>query len=245
MPIRIDARVRQALAERGVECFLGDGAMLPDNIELEAPCSIKWMQIEHSLNLGAFSYAVSGYYFGARIGRYVSIGENVQIGRQNHPTRWLSTSPLQYMGGDIFNIGGDFRGAEEYHNYSPPVHPIAPTTFRQSIIGNDVWIGHGAFIGAGVTIGDGAIIGAGAVVTKDVPPFAIVVGNPATIKRFRFSFEIIAELLALKWWDYAIWDLKDIPFHKIEDAVAALQTKLSNLEPFIGSKIDSNGLRIL
>ena len=68
-------------------------------------------------------------------------------------------------------------------------------------IGNDVWIGKDVRIMYGVNIGDGAIIGAYTVVSKDVPPFAVVVGNPQRITRFRFTPEQIAKLLKIKWWD--------------------------------------------
>ena len=70
------------------------------------------------------------------------------------------------------------------------------------VIGNDVWIGYEAVVMAGVTIGDGAIIGARAVVTKDVPPYTIVGGVPAREIRRRFSDDVIARLLELKWWDW-------------------------------------------
>lgn len=70
------------------------------------------------------------------------------------------------------------------------------------VIGNDVWIGYEAVILAGVTIGDGAIIGTRAVVTKDVPPYTIVGGVPAKPIRKRFPDDIIAALLALRWWNW-------------------------------------------
>ncbi|WP_140538245.1 DapH/DapD/GlmU-related protein [Mesorhizobium sp. B1-1-8] len=70
-------------------------------------------------------------------------------------------------------------------------------------VGNDVWIGHGAIMLPGVAIGDGAVVGAGAVVTKDVPPYAIVVGSPAKVIRYRFSEDVVAKLLAIQWWQ---WD---------------------------------------
>ena len=76
-------------------------------------------------------------------------------------------------------------------------------------IGNDVWIGAGAQVLSGVTIGDGAIIGAGAVVTRDVPSYAIVAGNPASIIRYRFSPEMIEHLMDLEWWNWSEDKLKN------------------------------------
>lgn len=69
-------------------------------------------------------------------------------------------------------------------------------------IGNDVWIGHKAMILSGVTVGDGAVVGAGSVVRQNVPPYAIVAGNPARVAGFRFSPEQIEALLRIKWWDW-------------------------------------------
>ena len=87
-------------------------------------------------------------------------------------------------------------------------------------VGNDVWIGYGATILSGVTIGDGAVIGTHAVVTKDVPPYAIVAGNPGKIVKYRFSEEIINKFLEIKWWD---WDYeqiyKTIPLLQNEDYI--------------------------
>ena len=72
------------------------------------------------------------------------------------------------------------------------------------VIGNDVWVGTEALIFSGITIGDGAVIGARAVVTKDVPPYAIVAGNPAKIIKYRFSPDTVRRLLLIKWWDWPI-----------------------------------------
>lgn len=69
-------------------------------------------------------------------------------------------------------------------------------------IGNDVWIGYRAMVLSGVTVGDGAIIGAGAVVARDVPPYAVVAGNPARVVRLRFAAATIERLLAVRWWDW-------------------------------------------
>ena len=68
-------------------------------------------------------------------------------------------------------------------------------------VGNDVWIGMNVMIKGGVKISDGAIIGAGSIVTKDVPPFAIVVGSPAKILKYRFEADVIDKILSSKWWN--------------------------------------------
>ncbi len=75
------------------------------------------------------------------------------------------------------------------------------------VVGNDVWFGYGCLIKNGVTIGNGAIISAGAVVVKDVPPYAIVAGNPAKIVKMRFDDATIERLQKIAWWD---WDIEKI-----------------------------------
>ena len=89
---------------------------------------------------------------------------------------------------------------------------VKPLPFKipnhyQIILGHDVWLGYGVKILSGVKIGNRAVVGAGAVVAKDIPPYAIAVGNPARVIKYRFDEETIKKLLAVKWWN---WDLKKI-----------------------------------
>ena len=229
----------EALRDRGVEVLprdTGPVVNLPANTRLEAPCSLKWTGYEHSLHLGAFSYQVSGYCFAARIGRYTSMGEQVQIGRQNHPLTWASTSPAFYMHDQVFALDGGFAGAEQYHDYrfknSQP-----PTKAKITTIGNDVWIGHGALICAGVTIGDGAVVAAHAVVAKDVPPYAVVAGNPAVIKRFRLPPMLISPFLRTRWWRYAPWQLAHLDAANPEKFIQGVAA-MKDVAPFDPSVID-------
>jgi virginiamycin A acetyltransferase len=78
-------------------------------------------------------------------------------------------------------------------------------------IGNAVWIGDSVIVLSGVQIGDGAVIGAGSVVTKNIPAFAVAVGNPARVIKYRFDLEIVRELEKLNWWD---WDDEKIKLNK-------------------------------
>lgn len=228
-----------ALKERGIEALErgGPSVSMPEVTILEAPCSLKWTQYEHSLTLGAFSYQVSGFCFAARIGRYCSFGENVQIGRQNHPTTWVSTSPAFYIGDKIFDLDDGFEGAEGYHSYK--FNYEGPATKAQvTTIGNDVWVGHGAYIAAGVTIGDGAIVAAHAVVTRDVPPYAVVAGNPAVLKKMRVPITEITPLLKLRWWEYAPWQLDHLDPSSVMGFVKGVREMHGNVEPYTPAKID-------
>lgn len=201
----------QDLSSQGIEVLDRPGGQvrLPRETTIEAPASLKWTTFETALSLGAFSYQVSGHCVAASIGRYCSFGEDVQIGRQSHPTTWASTSPALYLKQPLFAVGHGFGGAEAFHAHVPRVQSPA-TRLRKTTIGHDVYIGHGACICAGVKIGSGAIVAAHAVVTKDVPPYAVVAGNPAVIKKFRLSPRLVAQFLDVAWWRFAPWQLSHL-----------------------------------
>lgn len=228
------------LKGRGVEVLprAGKQINLPNNTVIEAPASLKWTQYEHSLKLGAFSYQVSGYCFAARIGRYCSFGEEVQIGRQNHPTSWVSTSPTFYIGDHVFELGDGFAGSAEYHNYEFTFEGPA-TKAKFTTIGHDVWIGHGAYIAAGVTIGHGAIVAAHAVVTKDVPAYTVVAGNPAQIKKLRVPPQFISQLVNSNWWRFAPWQLAHLDPTNIPTFLAGLRD-MKDVPAFAPDIIDLN-----
>lgn len=119
------------------------------------------------------------------IGAYCSIAAGVKFfPGGNHRADWVSTYPFRVK----LTLPGAYTDG---HPYSK-----GPIT-----VGNDVWIGRDATILSGVTIGDGAVIGANSVVTKDVRPYAVVVGNPAHEVRRRFTDAQVDELLAIRWWD--------------------------------------------
>jgi hypothetical protein len=137
------------------------------------------------------------------------------------------------------NLGSDFVDSEEYKAFKPVI-PAGnpPTILKKTTIGNDVYIGHGVFIRPGVTIGDGAIIGAHAVVVKDVPPYAVVAGNPAVIKKLRMPPQSVAKVLELAWWRFAPWQLRDIDVTKPKAALDQLERLVPTLLPYEPGAID-------
>ncbi len=130
------------------------------------------------------------------IGRFTSIATSAQI-QDNHPMNMISTAML-YEG------FLDETSRKKWFDRAKACDKSPNKTFKVEI-GNDVWIGANAFINSSTvkSVGDGAIIGAGAVVTKDVPPYAIVVGVPAKIKGYRFNEKQIECLQKVKWWNWS------------------------------------------
>ena len=228
-----------ALTAKGIEVLprpSGKMIQLPRQTRIEAPASLKWTQYGLSLKLGAFSYQVSGYCAAAEIGRYCSFGEEVQIGRQNHPLTWASTSPAFYLKDQLFDVGDGFAGAKAFAGYEFQ-NSAPPTRIQKTTIGHDVWIGHGAYIAAGVTISNGAIVAAGAVVAKDVPPYTIVAGNPAVPKKARLPTELITEMQASRWWRFAPWQLSHLDMSDVPAFLKGV-AEMKDVPPFAPSCVD-------
>lgn len=125
------------------------------------------------------------------IGKFCAIAKGVEfiMNGANHRLDSVTTYPFFIMG----------HGWEK----SAPKKEELPLK-GDTVIGNDVWIGQNVTVLPGVHVGDGAIIGANSVVSKEVPPYAVVGGNPIKLIRKRFDDETIAFLLELKWWDWPV-----------------------------------------
>lgn len=127
-----------------------------------------------------------GVHNSITIGKYCSIADGcVFDGGFGHNTKFVTTYPLSSLMRGCGHLTG---------------HPVWKGDI---VVGNDVWIGEGCMIMSGVTIGDGAVIGARSIVTRDVPPYAVVVGSPARVSRKRFSDAQISKLTQIKWWNWA------------------------------------------
>lgn len=147
--------------------------------------------------LGEFSYVQSGTTIcDAEIGPYCSIAGGSYIGLAAHPTTFVSTSPIFYDPGQPLPM---FFTRERF-----------AANVARTVIGADVWIGHGAMIKAGIQIGTGAVIGAGAVVTKNVAPYIIAAGNPCRPIKERFPTTIVQRLIRSEWWNLSTKELQDL-----------------------------------
>ena len=165
---------------------------LGENVKIYTPCHI------YDCQIGDYTYisynAWISYY--TKIGKYCSIGPNLICGWGIHPTNGISTSPSFYSVKSPNNIS---------FSTDDKIEQRKPIT-----IGNDVFIGANVTIWDGVTIGDGAIIGAGAIVSKDIPPYAIAIGCPIKINRYRFNEEQIDALRKIEWWNFDDEQIKDV-----------------------------------
>jgi virginiamycin A acetyltransferase len=151
-------------------------------------------RVHHGVDVGMYThggcFSPNAFARDTTIGRYSSIAGTAFSSTANHPMHLKSTHAF------FFNPRLGIADEERIL--------LTPLT-----IGNDVWLGHNSIIMPGVArIGDGAVVAAGAVVNKDVPPYAVVVGNPARVVRYRFDPETIEHLLAEKWWEKGIEELQ-------------------------------------
>jgi acetyltransferase-like isoleucine patch superfamily enzyme len=186
--------------------------------ESERPVVPRGVEIgRHTYAYGENTFSI--YTEGARIivGAFCSIHSDARVlGGGEHVITRASTFPLNAL---LFDRAKR-TSADEVDK--------GPT-----VIGNDVFIGVGAIVLAGVAVGDGAVVGAGAVVSRSVPPYAVVVGNPAQIAHYRFESEIRDRLLALRWWD---WDDDEIRAMK-RWFMADVESFLDEAERVHGAKI--------
>ena len=167
----------------GMASRVGDGASLSySKIGVYAGLALH-ASVAHSF-IG--DYSSIGRYskvFYAEIGKFCAISWDVTINAINHRYKNLTINAFPYV------------------PYVGHFVEIRDSRYDKVVIKNDVWIGANSVIMPGITIGNGAVIGAGAVVTKNVPDYAIVVGVPAKVLKYRFDQSVINRLLEIKWWD--------------------------------------------
>ncbi len=143
------------------------------------------------------------------IGAFCSFANGVDV-VPNHEMRFVTTHPIVYAGMTYEDMEIEYEYYKDTPWYMPGVTPKQIVRKRKRItIGNDVWLGANVIITNGANIGNGVIAGAGAVITKDVPDYAIVVGVPAKILRYRYTPEQIQDLNTIAWWDWSDDEIRE------------------------------------
>jgi phosphonate metabolism protein (transferase hexapeptide repeat family) len=195
--------------------------------ELGAYTEVGARTMLQEVSMGDYSYVVNDSQITyTSIGKFCSIAAMTRINPGNHPTHRATQAHFTYRASAYFPGEDDDA---EFFDWRRSHH----VTF-----GHDVWIGHGAVILPGRNIGTGAVVAAGAIVTKDVPPYTIVAGNPARILRRRFSQAVADGLMDLAWWDWdhetlrlALPDFRRLPVEdflsKYRGVTAPKQTELT------------------
>lgn len=211
---------------------LDDGVVLIRS-KIASCCEIGRRSLVVDSQFGFGSYVGSNAVIkNAEIGRFSCLAWNVSIGGDAHNYKAACLLDDLYWKkalGVEFDEESRFEGS------------------RRTVIGNDVWIGAGAQVLSGARIGDGAVIGAGAVVLEDIPPYAIAVGVPAKVIKYRFDEDICERLLRLRWWEWGIRDIVGIAkllhssldresMHQLELYASGLPSYLSAAEGESASK---------
>ena len=158
------------------------------NSEIDEHSKIYPPSVVKNVKIGNYTYvSYNSKISNTVIGKFCSIGPNFIAGWGIHPTHGISTHPMFYS---TKKQNGMTLSTDNKFKEQAPIK-----------IGNDVFIGMNTIVLDGVEIGDGAVIGAGAVVTKDIPPYAIAVGNPIKVIKYRFEDPTIDNILKIKWWE--------------------------------------------
>jgi len=209
-----------ALLTRGAADRIVSGVHIVDacpewhvDTHIEPHVHLQALRSDQPLFVGGYSYSYSSIPTAIEsIGRYCSLAHSICFDEFEHPTNWLTTSSIAFA-----------PGSELWRDLDVPAWPLEQK--RRTRICNDVWIGARAYVRSGVTIGDGAIIGADAVVTKDVPPYAVVVGNPGRVVRYRFDEATIARLLSFGWWRFDYTDFGELDPRDVAASLTELERR--------------------
>jgi acetyltransferase-like isoleucine patch superfamily enzyme len=191
-----------------------------DNAVVEPYTGFLWLGAGDVIcTMGAWSYTWSRLHPEVKVGRYCGIAPDFTIPFPRHPMDLVSAHPFVYdraysaLIATIEDSGLHYNTS--VHNPQPPF----------PVIKNDVWIGRGVSILPGVTIEDGAMIATHSVVMRDVPPYAMVAGNPATVIRQRFPDETIEALLDLAWWQYRFTDFNGLTLSDPDRFIAEVRER--------------------
>ncbi|WP_225790924.1 CatB-related O-acetyltransferase [Pseudomonas sp. Marseille-P8916] len=197
---------RRSSDKRSKPRWVSGGVLsIPKDLQIEEHCTFG--AGGHLCNTGSFTVTMSQFPLNSKIGRFCSISTDVKFLTFRHPMDAAVMSSASFNPSREFvesyakslaNRGIDFK----FNRVATPQPQAAPI-----IIGHDVWVGANVRLRGGIEIGNGAIVAADSVVTKSVPPYAIIGGNPARLIKYRFSDDVIAALQESRWWDIELYEL--------------------------------------
>ncbi len=173
--------------------------------------------------MGSYSYSHSELGADVRVGRYCSIADGLEVWGHAHPIGSVTSSLA------VCDHGVRFMGAAMRDQAIDRLRLVDNPQRHAPSIGNDVWIGARVTLMRGIRVGDGAVVASNSVVTRDVPPYAIVGGNPARLIRWRFDEALRDALLASQWWRYGLADLQDLDFAAPDRFLQQLQQRAPDL----------------
>lgn len=184
--------------------------------------------------IGALSYSHSPLPDKMHVGRYCSIGEGLKVLDSHHPLTNISTSHFTWRtSAPAVQALCNDKGITMPKQKSFPINGLK--AFPR--IKNDVWIGQNVTLSMGIEIGNGAVVAANSVVTKSVPDYAIVGGNPAKIIKYRFSDEQIQQLKQMQWWNYIFTDFKELNFQCIDTFIQQWKELDETIQPYTPSTL--------
>jgi phosphonate metabolism protein (transferase hexapeptide repeat family) len=171
----------------------------------------------------------------SEVGKFCSIASHSRINPSNHPI-WRATSHHFTYRSNLYGFGEEDEEIFQWRRAN------------KVVIGHDVWIGHGAIILPGVKVGTGAVVGAGSVVTKEVKPYTIVAGVPATMIRRRVSEEVEASLMSIQWWNWSheqlqktLRDFRDLDATSFAEKYDQKREKGTKHDETLGLSLKENG----
>jgi len=215
----------------GSRLKVGDHINFLDDLSVEPYCGFH--AGNNLFDLGYMSYSNSNLPVDIKVGRYCSIAQGVNFISYNHPWKCLSTSVFTHdMHTDL-----TVRAIKDFLPNDAKFGFVSNPQKKQVTLDHDVWIGQNCSLMAGIKIATGSIIAANSVVTKDVPPYAIVGGNPARVIKFRFTHETIHQLLESSWWEYNFTDFVKLDISSPDLFLDRFLKIKSNLKKFTSDKI--------
>ncbi len=176
--------------------ILGDEPLIHDGSVIKESSFGKYVEIGIDNNIQETTiddYSYTSEYcqiIYSHIKKFSNIASFVRLNPGQHPKHWPCQHHMLYRK-EMYGFGSDDNSFFDCRRE------------KRVIIGHDTWIGHNVTIMGGVSIGDGAVIGSGSIVTKDIPPYAIAVGNPAKVINYRFDEKTIQKLLDIEWWNWS------------------------------------------